>query len=135
MNPTIQNVPTTKTDLAEVKLQTLHSPHIAEAEDVRLFAAGVNGIKPTDSVVRMAARIVHHAVALLTEPEIDFDDEDGSLNFDLRLNNGHTMFMELYPDGRLFLGVYDTRAQGDSETILLLDNPSEKQIIDLFGEE
>ena len=130
MNPTIQNTPTTETDFVVVETQTLHP----DKEDVRLFASGVNGIKPAGPIVRMAANIARQAIALLTEPEIDFDDEDGSLNFDLRLNNGHTMFIELYPDGRLFLGVYDERVQGDSETILLMDNPSEKQIIELFGE-
>ncbi|MCY3544629.1 MAG: hypothetical protein OXH22_11410 [Chloroflexi bacterium] len=115
-------------DTPSIGLQTMHP-------EVSLFAKGVNDTNPADSLVQMADNIARQAITLLTEPEIDFDDEDGSLNFDLRLNNGHTMFMELYPDGRLFLGVYDTRAQGDSETILLLDNPSEKQIIELFGEE
>ena len=132
MNPTIQNTPTTETDFVGIEPQALTLHPAVEA--VRLFAAGVNDIKPAGHIVQMAASVTRYAIALLTEPEIDFDDEDGSLNFDLRLNNGHTMFIELYPDGRLFLGVYDERVQGDSETILLLDNPSEKQIIELLGE-
>ena len=114
-------------DTHSIELQTMHP-------EISLFAAGVNGVKPDDHIIQMAAGIARQSIALLIEPEIDFDDEDGSLNFDLRLNNGHTMFIEIYPDGRLFLGVYDERVQGDSETILLIDNPSEKQIIELFGE-
>ena len=130
MNPPIQDVSTTETGLAGVGLQAPHP-----AEEIRLFAAGINGAKPDDHLVQMAASITRHAVALLSEPEIDFDDEDGSLNFDLRLNNGHTMFIEMYPDGRSFLGVYDERVQGDTETILLMDNPSEQQITELFSQE
>ena len=130
MNPMIQNTPTTETDFVVVETQILHP----DKEDVRLFAAGVNGIKPAGPLVRMAANIARQAIALLTEPEIDFDDEDGSLNFDLRLNNGHTMFIELYPDGNSYAGVYDETGTGDTETILLLSQPTEKQITELFGE-
>ena len=118
--------------LLDASSSALGPPH--SAEEIRLFAAGVNGVKPSDTLSQMVANVARQAIALLTEPEIAFDDEDGSLNFDLRLNNGHTMFIELYPDGRLFLGVYDVRGEGDSETILLLDNPNEKQILELFGE-
>ncbi len=129
MDPTIQNTPTTETDFVVVEMQTLQ-----DKEDVRLFAAGVNGIKSAGPIVRMAANIVRQAIDLLTEPEIDFDDEDGSLNFDLRLNNGHTMFIELYPDGNSYAGVYDETSEGDTETILFLSQPTEKQITELFSE-
>lgn len=125
MNPMIQEISTTKTVLLDLELQT----------EVLLFAAGVNDTKPADSLVQMAANIARQAIALLTDPEIAFDDEDGSLNFDLGLNNGHTMFIELYPDGTSYMGVYDERGEGDSETILFMSGATEEQITELFSEE
>ena len=111
-----------------VGLQAMHP-------EVSLFAAGVNDTKPADSLIQMAASIARQAIALLIEPEIDFDDEDGSLNFDLRLNNGHTMFVELQPDGNSYVGVYDETGEGDAKTLLFLSDATEKQIIELFSEE
>ena len=121
--------PSPKTPLPDVvRLQTPHP-------EVRRFAVGVNDIKPADSLVRMANRIVLQALKHLTDPDIAFDDEDGSLNFDLKLNNGHTMFVELYPDGNSYVGVYDETDEGDAKTILFLSDATEKQIIELFSEE
>ena len=126
----IQDISTTSTDLVGVELQTSHP-----AEEIRLFAAGVNGVKPAEHLVQMAASIGRQAFALLTEPEIDFDDEDGSLNFDLRLNNGHTMFVELQPDGNSYVGVYDESGEGETKTVLFLSDATEEQITELFSEE
>ena len=121
--------PSPKTPLPDtVGLQTPHP-------EVRRFAVGVNDIKPANSLVRMANRIVLQAIEHLTDPEIAFDDEDGSLNFDLKLNNGHTMFVELYPDNNSYVGVYDETGEGDAKTILFLSDATEKQIIELFSEE
>lgn len=129
MNPTTQDISTARTDLVGVEL----TPH--PAEEIRLFAAGVDDIKPDDNLIQMAASIARQAIALLTEPEIDFDDEDGSLNFDLRLNNGHTMFIELHPDGSSFTGVYSERSEDEyTKTILFLTDATEKQIVELFSE-
>ena len=114
-------------DTPSVGLQATHP-------EVSLFAKGVNDTKPADSLIQMADRIVRQAIALLTEPEIDFDDDDGSLNFDLRLNNGHTMFVELYPDGNSYVGVYDETGKGDTKTVLFLSDATEEQITELFDD-
>ena len=115
-------------DTHGVGLQAMHP-------EVSLFAKGVNDTKPADGLIQMAAGIARQSIALLTEPEIDFDDEDGSLNFDLRLNNGHAMFVELRPDGSSYVGVYDETGEGDTKTVLFLSDATEKQITELISEE
>lgn len=115
-------------DTPSVGLQAMHP-------EVSLFAKGVNDAKPADSLIQMAAGIARQAVAHLADPEIDFDDEDGSLNFDLKLNNGHTMFVELQPDGNSYVGVYDETGEGETKTVLFLSDATEKQITELFSEE
>ncbi len=108
----------------------IHSVH----PEVRRFSEGVNDVKPVISLVRMADRIVRQANKHLTDPEIAFDDEDGSLNFDLKLNNGHTMFVELYPEGNSYVGVYDEAGEGDAKTVLFSSDATEKQIVELISE-
>ena len=75
------------------------------------FAQGIDGVKPSDAIVAMAARIVGAAIEKTSEPEFSIGD-DGALSLDLRLSNGLRMLAELPIDGALDVGVYDDR---DSE--------------------
>ena len=82
----------------------------------------------------MAVHFEKQTVGNSTKTEIDFDKEDGSLLFDLRLRNDLLLMAELYHDGTLYVGVHDDREEGPSRLVKWLENPSETEITDLFCE-
>ena len=55
----------------------------------------------------MAARIVQAALDHTVGPEITVDDEDGDLDFHLRLTDGLLVMANLFPDGTIDASVYD----------------------------
>ncbi len=74
---------------------------------VRRFANGVVGKKPSLDVINTAVRLVQTALALTVEPEINVDEEDGDIEFDLRLQDGMLVMANLLPDGTIDASVYD----------------------------
>ena len=102
--------------------------------EVRQFAAGVGGLKPPNDLVKMVERIVRQVNENLTQPEVAFDDDDGSLNLDLRLNNGDTALIEFYPRGTSFVGVYAGTLEEEGKTKLFLSDPTENQLNAILSE-
>ena len=98
------------------------------------YIVGIEGTTPTLSTIRMAIHFVEQAIGWSYKTEIDFDDDDGSLLFDLRLLNGLLLMAELYPSGTLYVGVHDDRGEGYSKLVKWLENPSEEQITEIFHE-
>ena len=74
---------------------------------LREFALGLGGIRPNDTVVGMAARIVQAAHDFTTGPYITVDDEGGELDLHLRLADGLLVMANLFPDGAIDASVYD----------------------------
>ena len=75
---------------------------------VQEFAAGIDGVQPSDEVIDTAVRIVTAALQFTRDPEFSIDD-DGALSIDLRLSSGLRMLAELPIDGTLDVGIYDDR--------------------------
>ena len=71
------------------------------------FGAGMDGACPDAAVIMAARAIWEAAVHRTTDPEVAVDDVDGALSFDLRLQDGRLVLAELFPDGKLHVGVYD----------------------------
>ena len=74
---------------------------------VREFAKGVNGIAPTLTIVEVAARVVRAAMKHTKGPHITVDDEDGDLDFHLRLADNLLVMANYFPDGTIDASVYD----------------------------
>ena len=74
---------------------------------VNEFAQGVEGDVPTENAVRMADRIVCTALFYTTGTHITFDDDEGYLDFHLRLGNGLLVMANVFPDGGVDASVYD----------------------------
>ena len=71
------------------------------------FAAGLDGKRPGQRVVEMAARIANAALLKTVKQDISFDDEECAVSFDLELSNGHLILAELWSDGSIDASVYD----------------------------
>ena len=62
---------------------------------------------PNAAVVTQAMRVIQAAVRHTRQPHITVDEDDGSLDFDLRLANGWLVMANLFPDGSVDASVYD----------------------------
>ena len=71
------------------------------------FEAGMGGACPNAAVITAARAIWEAAVHRTTDPDIAVDDVDSALSFDLRLQDGRLVLAELFPDGKLHVGIYD----------------------------
>lgn len=76
---------------------------------VESFAKGFEGVRPSDSTVETAGMIVQAALEKTAQKEIEVDDTDGSLTFELRLTSGLLVIGELSLDGHLSANVYNDR--------------------------
>ena len=74
---------------------------------IREFALGLGETKPDSRVVEMAARIVQAAHDFTIGHHITVDDQDGELDFHLRLAAGLLVMANLFPDGTIDASVYD----------------------------
>ena len=111
------------------------NPKIQEIfSQVQQYVIGVDRMKPPQSAVSMALHFVDQAIRRSYKTEIDFDEEDGTLLFDLRLLDGLLLMAELYHDGTLYLGVHDDRGEGYSKLVKWLEYPSEQEITEIFSE-
>ena len=70
------------------------------------FAMGVDGAKPNDAAVALAARIVQVVLDHAVDSEISVD-VDGALSFVLRLKDGRLVLAELDTDGSIDASRYD----------------------------
>ncbi len=76
---------------------------------VQSFAKGFAGVRPSVSTLEIASRIVEAAIEKTVEREIEVDNTDGVLSFELRLTNGLLVIGELSLDGHLHANVYNDR--------------------------
>ena len=77
---------------------------------VQKFAAGVDGFAaPTPAVVEQAERAVRAAINHTANTHITVDEDDGSLDFHLRLADGLLVMANLFADGAVDASVYDDR--------------------------
>ena len=76
---------------------------------VESFAEGFRGERPSDSTLETASMLVEAAMEKVSQKEIEVDDTDGALTFELRLTNGLLIIGELGIDGHLNANVYNDR--------------------------
>ena len=74
---------------------------------VQSFAEGFEGVCPSAVTLETANRIVETAIQKTSEREIEVDDTDGSLSFELRLDRGLLVVGELSLAGNLHANVYN----------------------------
>ena len=76
---------------------------------VESFAKGFEGVRPSYSTVKTAGLIVQASMEKAAQKEIEVDDTDGALTFELRLTSGLLVIGELGLDGHLSANVYNDR--------------------------
>ena len=103
---------------------------------VREFAEGVDGVRPGREVVAMAGRVVQAAVEYTVGPEIVVDEDDGSLDFHLRLTDGLLVMANLFPNGTIDASVYDDSRGVPVKTVKRMRRAttSAEELINLFRE-
>ena len=74
---------------------------------IRDFAQGVAGMPPSPKALVAARMIVEEAARKAPAMEIEVDDADGSLSFQIRTESGLLVTGELSFDGNLQANVYD----------------------------
>lgn len=79
------------------------SPHPA----LQSFSRGFEGVYPSSDTINAARIIVEAAEEKTLQREIEFDDSDGALAFELRLTNGYLVIGELSIEGELHVDVFD----------------------------
>ena len=105
---------------------------------IRSFAEGASGVRPSVETVATAARIVDIVIENSTVSEIEFDESDGTLEFEFRLErNDHLVVGELSLNGDLRVNVYNDRhpdadAAIDEIWVEHLPNASAEDLIALF---
>lgn len=122
-------------DLQMVDVAPLPSEPNPELDSVvHEFAQGIEGVHPTAGVVSMAVRIVQTAYDFTVGPHITVDDEDGDLDFHLRLTDGLLVMANLFPDGTIDASVYDDSQGVPVKTVRRMRRAttSEEDLIDLF---
>ena len=80
---------------------------VIESPVVREFSQGVGGDRPTESIIRMAGLVVQACWEYTNGAHISFDDEDGNVDFHLRLRNGHLVMANFFLNGDVDASVYD----------------------------
>ena len=74
---------------------------------VESFSKGFGGISPSDDTIETASMIVDEATRMVSEREIEVDETDGALSFELRLKNRYLVIGELSVEGDLHANVYN----------------------------
>ena len=84
---------------------------------IRAFGEGIADIRPEEHTRETAALIVEAATMKAVAKEIEVDDEDGALSFELRLDRGLLVVGELSIEGNLHINVYNDRHPDPDATI------------------
>ena len=104
---------------------------------VQAFASGIAGVRPSISTLESAAKIVEAALRKTDQREIEVDDTDGALAFELRLASGLLVVGELSLRGDLHANVYydqhpDVGASIEEIWTKHLPDTTAEHLIDLF---
>ena len=104
---------------------------------VQAFGEGFEGEIPLPTTLKTAAWIVEEAIQRTSEKEIEVDDTDGSLSFELRLTSGLLIVGELSLRGNLHVNVYNDRhpnpnAEVQEIWLEYLPHASVEELIGLF---
>ena len=84
---------------------------IIRSSVVREFSQGIGGDTPTKEKIRMADQVVQVCREYTDGAHVYFDDEDGCLDFHLRLRNGYVVMANIYLNGDIDASVYDDHAE------------------------
>ena len=74
---------------------------------IQEFAQGIGGDPPPEKFIRTASLIVQACWEYTNGAHISFDDEDGSVDFHLRLRNEHLVMANYFLNGGVDASVYD----------------------------
>jgi hypothetical protein len=74
---------------------------------IQEFARGIGGDPTPREIVRTARLIVQACWEYTNGAHISFDDEDGNVDFHLRLRNGHLVMANFFLNGDVDASVYD----------------------------
>ena len=85
----------------EISEPAIDSPVIQE------FARGIGGDPRSKEIIRTANLIVQACREYTNGAHISFDDEDGNVDFHLRLRNGHLVMANFFLNGDVDASVYD----------------------------
>ena len=96
------------------------------------FSQGLVGKQPSLDAVRKAARIVRAALKFTLRPEFNVDEEDGDIEFDLRLKDGTLVMANLFPDGTIDASVYDDSQGIPVKRIKRWPSATADELVDLF---
>ena len=80
---------------------------VIESPVVREFSQAVGGDRPTEGIIRMAGLVVQACQEYTDGAHVSFDDEDGCLDFHLRLKDGHLVMANIFLSGDVDASVYD----------------------------
>ena len=103
---------------------------------VQEFALGVAAVAPARDVVAKAEHVVRAAIEHTVGPHITVDDEDGDLDFHLRLANGLLVMANLFLDGSIDASVYDDSQGVPVKTVKRMRRAttSAEELVSLFME-
>ena len=111
-----------------------NSEPIVDAPVMREFSQGISEDRPTEEITRMAGLVVEACWEYTDGAHVSFDDEDGSLDFHLRLSNGHLVMANIFLNGGVDASVYDD-SQGTPVKLvrrLRCGQTSGEDLIELF---
>ena len=80
---------------------------VIDSPVMREFSQGIDGDPLAEEIIRTAGLIVQACWEYTNGAHISFDDEDGCLDFHLRLRNGHLVMANVFLNGGVDASVYD----------------------------
>jgi hypothetical protein len=75
--------------------------------EVEAFTKGFEGVIPDSNTLEIASFIVNSALRSSKDVDLEFDDTDGSLSFQLRSQTGFLVVAELSLEGELHANIYN----------------------------
>jgi hypothetical protein len=75
--------------------------------EVEAFSKGFEGVIPDSNTLEIASFIVNSALRSSKDVDLEFDDTDGSLSFQLRSQTGFLVVAELSLEGELHANIYN----------------------------
>ena len=107
---------------------------VIESPVVREFSQAGGGDRPMEGIIRMADLVVQACQEYTDGAHVSFDDEDGCLDFHLRLKNGHLVMADIFLSGDVDASVYDDSQGAPAKLVRRLrrGQTSGEDLIELF---